>query len=219
MIDRETGPPPTPAADCYSDGEREWMVKYQAIRLNLTRPILVRLTALNVTADIVTMLAGVVGLCFVPLWLLNHKILAITCLLVHILLDGLDGTLARYQNLASSRGSFTDTAVDQFVMTCVTITWLITEPSSENIAAASAYIFLYTIVVSLAMVRNAMSVPFAFVVRPRFFVYLAMATDYWFELNSTIYILVIANLLLGISALTGCYVLRQNLPGPEINQS
>lgn len=206
-------------SDCYSAGERQWMEYGQQMRASLLKPLLSQLSHFKVTPDAVTFVAGATGLGFIPLWLLDQKIYALVCLCVHVLLDGLDGPLARYQNTASSRGSFTDTFADQLVVTGVTIAWIIADATTGNIAVGTAYVFLYAMVVAMAMVRNALSAPYSWLVRPRFFVYLAVALDFWLASNPTFYVLLICDCLLAIKCASGFLVLRSQLPGPKAPRS
>lgn len=208
---------PKKKADCYSDGERGWMELGQRVRATLLGPLLVALTRLGINSDAVTVFAGVVGLCFAPLWLLQYNVVAICCVWIHVLLDGVDGPVARYQGTASSRGSFTDTFTDQMVVTGVTIAWMLGAPTTANIAAGTMYVFFYAIVVAMAMVRNALSVPFSWLVRPRFFVYAAIAFDYFTNRNWTLVVLGVCVILLAIKTASGFLTLRKSLPGPTVD--
>ncbi len=200
-------------SDCYSAGERAWMEFGQQLRAKGLAGWLSRLTGWGVTPDAITYFSGLIGLGFVPLWLLDFKAAAIAMVAGHILLDGLDGPLARFQNNASPRGSFTDTLMDQIVITGVTIAWMLAEPTTASIAVGSCYVFLYLLVVAMAMVRNAMAIPYSWLVRPRFFVYLAIAGDWWFQGQFTVYVLATCDGLLAIKCLTGFVALRRDLPG------
>ena len=97
---------------------------------------------------------------------------------MHVLLDGIDGPLARHLGVASPRGSLTDSFVDQIVVTATTITVMSACPEQLSVWAGGTYIFAYTLVMAFAMVRNALKVPYSWVVRPRFFVYLAMLVEF-----------------------------------------
>ncbi len=97
-------PKPTPPTDCYSDRERKGMERYQIAKVALLSPVLHWMTTVKVTPDAVTVFAGAIGLVFVPFWMLDQKAVALVFLLVHVLLDGLDGALARHQKVASCAG-------------------------------------------------------------------------------------------------------------------
>ena len=187
----------------------------QQSRAYCLNPLLRVLDRCGVTPDAVTIASGMCGLAFVPLWLVQQSAAGLTCLLLHVLLDGLDGPLARHQETASPRGSFADTFTDQVVVTLVTVAWLIRSPSSLNIAFGGGYIFLYAMVVGMAMVRNALKVPYSWLVRPRFFVFVAIALEWLSEWPLTLLTLIICDLLLAIKCASGFLALRAKLPGPN----
>ena len=204
------------SSDCYSAGERAWMEYGQQLRAYCLNPLLRVLDRCGVTPDAVTIASGLCGITFVPLWLTHQPVAALICLLLHVLLDGLDGPLARQQGTASPRGSFVDTFTDQVVVTLVTVAWLIRSPSSLNIGFGGGYIFLYAMVVGMAMIRNALKVPFSWLVRPRFFVFVAIAIEGLSEWPLTLTTLIICDLLLAIKCASGFIALRARLPGPNL---
>lgn len=187
----------------------------QQLRAYCLNPLLGVLIRFEVTPDTLTIASGLCGIAFLPLWLVQQSAAALTCLLLHVLLDGLDGPLARHQGTASPRGSFVDTFTDQIVVTLVTVAWIIRSPGSLNIAFGGGYIFLYAMVVGMAMVRNALEVPYSWLVRPRFFVFVAIAVEWLSEWPLTLTTLIVCDLLLALKCASGFIVLRAKLPGPN----
>ena len=155
-------------ADCYSDGDRGLMEWWSSVRATRLRPFLARLAQLGVSADLITLGALLCGLAF-ALLLSWSPFAALAALALHVLLDGLDGPLARFRGTAGRRGSFTDTVCDQTVVAASTAA--LVHAGHLHALPATLYVFVYTIVVIFAMVRNALGVPYRFVVRPRLFVY------------------------------------------------
>jgi phosphatidylglycerophosphate synthase len=172
----------TAKADCYSAGERGAMVWWQAVRARLLAPLLACAEQRGVCPDHVTFASLVSGLAFCPFWLwpgqpVWSRVAALVALLLHVVLDGLDGPLARHMGIASRRGSFTDTLADQIVVTASALA-LMTAPSPGlNVWVGGLYVFLYAMVVAFAMVRNALGVPYSWLVRPRLWVYAWLALD------------------------------------------
>lgn len=207
------------SADCYSEGERGWMEWGQRIRAVVLRPLLIWLTALRVTPDFVTLLAALCGVAFLPLLLTDHSWLALGSLTIHVLLDGLDGPLARHQQVASPRGSFTDTLADQLVVTTVTIAWMVDVATKPSLFVGAFFVFVYALVVAMAMVRNALEIPYSWLVRPRFFFYGAIAVDLILGWTTTVAVLAVCNLLLSWKAWTGFRALRRRIPGPHDQQA
>ena len=184
------------------------MLRTQAWRNRFLQPLLVLLTRLHITADHLTLLSLLAGLAFCPMFFWS-KWAAFGMLALHVLLDGLDGPLARHNGTASRKGSFTDTLTDQSVVVASTITLMLAH--TVSIVPGGLYIFLYTVVVVFAMVRNAMFIPYSWVVRPRFFVFAWLAIEIGFWPGSTNYLLWVCNGLLAWKMLTGFVHIRKKL--------
>jgi phosphatidylglycerophosphate synthase len=195
---------------CYSAGEGPFMQRSQAIRGRLLRPLLIGLARLGITPDHLTLLSLVSGLAFCPVFLWGRPVLAFGLLLAHVVLDGLDGPLARYLGRASSQGSFTDTMADQVVVTFSTVTLIY--GGHAGIWAGGLYIFFYGLVVGFAMVRSAMRVPYSWLVRPRFFVYAWAPVEVFWWRGSLEVLLWILTALLALKVLTGFIQIRRNFP-------
>ena len=201
--------------DCYSAGERGWMEYGQRARARLLHPLLCGMTRVGINADSITALSGLAGIAFAPAWLANQRVIAVACLALHVLLDGLDGPCARFQGKASPRGSFTDTFTDQIVVTAVLVAWMIGWGNAWAIGLGSSVIFVYTLVVAMSMVRNALAVPYSWLVRPRFAIFAALAAESaglnWVMPPT----MLVCCLLLAVKAGSGFYRLRQRIPGPS----
>ncbi|MFG0333110.1 MAG: CDP-alcohol phosphatidyltransferase family protein [Maioricimonas sp. JB049] len=195
-------------ADCYSAGERDWMLATQRWREQALEPLLKSLVRVQVTPNGLTLLSLLVGLAFCPLWLVSRPA-AMAALVMHVLLDGLDGPLARFTRVASRRGSFTDTMADQIVVTGVTITLMTT--GTVGIVPGGAYVFLYTLVVAFAMIRNALAVPYSWLVRPRFIIYAWLLVETYAWPGSLGWLLWGFNALLTWKVLTGFRRIRAEL--------
>ena len=171
---------PTPSTvrdqDCYCARERGTMLLWQRVRAWTLAPLLRALTGLDIRAGhltFVSLLAGLLAACLLPyraepaLWLL----------LAHVMIDGIDGPLARHQQASSPQGSANDTFCDQLVVTAMT-TALIAMGSLHSIGGI-LFIASYLLVVIFAMIRNAQNDPYDWVVRPRFALYLAIPVAFW----------------------------------------
>lgn len=195
-------------ADCYSSGERAGMVFWQHVRAVVLRPLLVALARLGVRPDHLTLLSAVFGLSFCPLFFWS-KGLAFAALGLHVLLDGLDGPLARHTNTASPRGSFSDSMADQLVVVASTVTLM--SIHVVGILPGSVYIVAYTVVMLFAMARNALSVPYSWLVRPRFFVYLWFVVETYCLPGTIDCVLWLFNALLVIKIATGFAEIRRTI--------
>ncbi|MEM9378535.1 MAG: CDP-alcohol phosphatidyltransferase family protein [Planctomycetota bacterium] len=195
-------------ADCYSGGERAWMVRGQELRAALLGPLLVRLARLRVSPDHVTLASLALGLAAAPLLALRPWA-GLVALVLHVLLDGVDGPLARHLGVASRRGSFTDTIADQVVVTATTAALM--TAGLVGVVPGTLYVFLYAVVVAFAMVRNALDVPYAWLVRPRFAVYAWIPIELHVWPGSLDGLVWLCAPLLGAKTLSGFVRLRRRL--------
>jgi phosphatidylglycerophosphate synthase len=206
----------TAKADCYAAGERGAMTWWQDLRAWWLGPLLRTLAAAGVTPDHITLASLASGLAFCPLWLWPGspawaKPAALAALVLHVLLDGLDGPLARQLGTASRRGSFTDSLADQIVVTASTLTLIAAPQPGVTGWIAGLYVFLYAIVVGFAMVRNALGRPYSWLVRPRFWVYGWLAVDLFLLPGWLDFVFGGFALLLGIKVASGFMAIRRAL--------
>ena len=154
------------------------------------------------------MMALVAGLSFYPFFLWSHKA-AFIALGIHILLDGLDGPLARHARMASTKGSFLDTFCDQLVVTVTTFSLM--QAGIISGLCGGFYVFTYAMVVLFAMVRNAMKIPYPWLIRPRFIVYAWMLVETYFWPGSIEFVIWGFSLLLGFKMGTGFNKIRSKI--------
>ncbi len=200
---------PALAVNCYSDGEGAFMEWSQNIRARLLGPLLRTLGANGVRADHLTYLSLLCGLAFCPLFIGESYIFAFAFLFLHVLLDGIDGPLARHLGRAGDRGSFTDTAADQVVVAATTIALIHTGHLSAW--AGGCYLFLYTLVVTFAFIRNALKTPYSWLFRPRFIVFAWMVVELYLWSGSLNWVVWSATAILGLKSLTGFIAIRRRI--------
>lgn len=150
------------AVDCYSESEQRSMEYGQRLRGVLLNPLLQWLSAMPAFSGCGHTFRPAVGTHLCTTVSDGKRVASLICLSMHVMLDGLDGPLARCQDVVSPRGSFTDTFADQPMVT------------------GSIFVFIYAPVVATAMVRNALSIPYSWLIRPRFLVFSAVTADLLF---------------------------------------
>ena len=163
-----------PRADCYAVAEDKFMARWQALRHRQLSGLLSALVRLGVSANLLTTIGLLFGLIFVPVLFLSPAV-ALSLLLLHVLVDGLDGPLARFCGTASRKGSFADTLCDQIVVAASVVALVLHGDLSA--VPGLVYVFVYTLVVVFSMVRNALGIPYRWLLRPRFLVYAAIPVD------------------------------------------
>ncbi len=203
-----TEAPDKPSADCYSAADRKLMVWGQEVRRKMLGPLLWAMAKCHITADILTLASLAAGLAFCPVYFFCRPA-ALGLLALHLCLDGLDGPLARYTQTASRKGSFTDTMTDQIVIAASTITLI--AGGVISVVPGACYIFIYTVVVAFSMIRNALEIPYVWLVRPRFFVYAWFAIELYVLPGSIDYVLWTFTGLLTAKMITGFIKIRRRL--------
>ena len=208
MNERPVQQPDDLKADCYSARERAAMVFWQKLRATTLHPLLNAMAACRIRPDDLTLLSAAVGAAFCPLFFWS-KPMAFAALALHVMLDGLDGPLARHTGAASRRGSFADGMSDQLVVVASTVTLM--SAHTVSVLPGSIYIVAYTVVVLFAMVRNALSIPYSWLVRPRFIVYGWFAIETYCLPGTIDYVLWFFNALLALKILTGFVKIRRKI--------
>ena len=209
-------PPETAKADCYSAGERGVMQWTQDLRAVLFRPLLVAAQHVGIQPDHITLASLLCGLAFCPLYFSRGDstwlpAAALAALLAHVVLDGLDGPLARHLGTASRRGSFTDTLADQIVVTATTITLMAAPQPAVTSWIGALYLFAYATVVGFAMVRNALGVPYSWLIRPRFWIYGWIAVDLYLWRGQMDVVMGLMVVLLSLKLASGFVAIRRML--------
>jgi len=180
----------------------------QRFRAELLQPLLKNLSALGCRPGLITTLSAIAGVAFAPLWFFN-KPAALGALGLHVILDGIDGPLARFLGRASAKGSFTDTMADQVVIAAVTLTLM--HADVVGTLVGSLYMLLYTVVVGFAMIRNAMRIPYAWLIRPRFAVYSWLVIETYLWRGSIDYLLWTSTALFALKLISGFVRIRRAL--------
>ena len=73
------------------------------------------------------------------------------------------------------------------------------------------YLFLYTVVVAFAMVRNALSAPYRWLIRPRLVVYAWCAAEIFLQPGTLNYALWGFSAILAVNILTGFIAIRRKI--------
>lgn len=188
----------SPHLNYFTAKEQQKQSEFSQKRSSLLSPLVSLMSSLGLTANSVSLLsllstAGFVY--FAP----EHMLLALLFILIHILLDGLDGPLARKQGTAGNAGAFTDICVDQAGLLVVLLT-LIHYELAESFSVAS-YGLLYIIMITFMVILNERSVHLPTIIRSKYLLYIVLLIEALWPLS-------ILNQFLGLFAL---YMLAINL--------
>lgn len=182
------------------------MLWSQKLRAKMLRPLLEWMSKIGVTPNhltIASLVTGLIGAFLLAVVYKDLRPVGMLFILLHVILDGMDGPLARHKGVESNRGSFIDTACDQIVITAVTISLVYIDV--VHAISGLLYALIYTVVVGFAMVRNALNIPYSWLVRPRFFVYMWIPIEFYIASGTLPIILNIFIVLLFIKAVSGYF--------------
>jgi phosphatidylglycerophosphate synthase len=195
--------------DCYSDGDRKLMERSQKIRGVFLLPLLKFLTSYNIRPNYISFLSLIAGWFACYSVFTSEYISALCFLFLHVVLDGIDGPLARHQNTSSNSGSFVDSLVDQIIIVSLTI--VLMDRGIVGIYPGGMYIFIYTAVVTFSMVRNAIKIPYLWVIRPRFLVYFWLILELTILPNTINWVVWFCNIILLVNFQDGFRKLKDNI--------
>lgn len=180
----------------------------QRIRGKILEPFLQAMSRGGIKPNDLTFLSLVFGILSAVMLVLYWPV-GLALLFVHVLLDGIDGPLARYEGTESNVGSFVDTAADQTVIVAVTCALVFLGVASP--LAGILYVFSYTTVVGFAFVRNSLGIPYSWLLRPRFLVYSWLFLEFTIFSGSLDYVLWACNILLALKVMTGFVQIKRRL--------
>ncbi len=200
--------PANTKSDCYGHSDRKIMELSQKIRGLVLSPFLTLLTWGHIRPNHVSLISLILGWC-ACVFLFISLPAALTILFFHVIFDGLDGPLARFQKKESNAGSFVDTLVDQIVIASLAIALM--HKGTLGIIPGGIYIFLYTGVITFSMVRNAMKIPYLWIIRPRFLVYFWLIFEFTLLPGSLNIVVWICNIILTVNCQDGFRHLKKGI--------
>ena len=80
-----------------------------------------------------------------------------------------------------------------------------------GVIPGTIYVFVYTIVIAFSMIRNALSIPYKWLVRPRFAVYLWLPVEFYIWSGTIDVLLWVFTALLAAKMGTGFHKIRKRL--------
>ncbi|PIR49736.1 hypothetical protein COU79_03195 [Candidatus Peregrinibacteria bacterium CG10_big_fil_rev_8_21_14_0_10_54_7] len=164
----------------FTGSEWEKQQRFCAVRARMFRPLLVLLDRTGITPNMLSFLsllsmAGFVY--FAP----TNMLCAFGFVLLHIFLDGIDGSLARYQGTASNAGALTDICVDQGGLVIAVLTLIYYEMIDAFFGAW--YLVMYIVMITFLVLLNRLGSPVRFAIRSKYFFYILLVLDLYTTWN------------------------------------
>lgn len=101
----------------------------------LLKPLIKALDGKQITPNQVTLVGFIVGILALPFIILNWWDMALGCMILNRVFDGIDGELARYQQSSSSAGGFLDICLDFLFYASIPLAFGIADPVEWGIPA------------------------------------------------------------------------------------
>ncbi|MCA9056641.1 MAG: hypothetical protein KDA75_22590, partial [Planctomycetaceae bacterium] len=197
----------------FAEQEQALQKKFRALRDHWLGPLVRGCLRAGVTADVIS---GLAVLSLLPFGLSLFDLagswspqVAVLSLALHVLLDGLDGPVARGAGTDGPAGAFTDMCLDHIGF--LTVTVLITAAGVVAGTAACAYVATYTLAVVMVVVLNLLGRPFRYVVRTKYIFYLLIGLQQLAGLNLLSEAATVFSLVHALFAATGFVRVRNAL--------
>lgn len=169
----------------FAESEQAGQERFQRIRDGLFGPLVRLLIRCRITADLISLMSllQLVPFGYLLLTAESAQQVGIASIFVwlHVILDALDGPIARTTGTAGPAGAFTDMCVDHSGMLITSC--LLTAAGYINPTAAVAYVSSYTVAVAFTIWLNMIGHPFKLVIRTKYLLY-GLVTAYGiFDVN------------------------------------
>lgn len=163
-------------------------LKFQRLKTSFFSPLLYLLTKMKIGPWCVSNFRIFLAILACILFLFDYiNILAVFILLFTDLLDGIDGSLARYQNKASDRGKFVDIVIDDMIY-CLLVIMAIKIGANSYSATYNIAVVLFTPL--LAIIKKEEGKPTDWIIKPyprtgyiKYFVMIPFYLSFFFERN------------------------------------
>lgn len=192
----------------FSGSEQGFMKWFEAWRTSLFRPISRLFIFFHVSPNMISYFGLFMLIGFIY-FISRDPITALYFLLAHVLIDALDGSLARELKQESDAGALTDIICDHTGMVVVIAT--LAYYNLVGGLTAIAYVYLYTIMIFFIIILNRIKKPLRITIRTKYFVYLFYAIWAIWGLNYFNQILTIFIILMLPSVLIGFLKLQKQL--------
>lgn len=179
-----------------------------AFKTRVFKPLMRLFDFLGFTADGLSIFGAIIALAgFVLSFLLDDAFYFFIGVWLHMLLDGFDGTLARFQGNVQLKGSFVDVLADHFVIILASI--FVYYFNGADFLGVLLYTVFYTFIQFAAFILNYTDQPYEVLFRPRLYLYLGFSVDLIFGTDSVNVFLYTMTLVMLIFVVQGVAKLKK----------
>lgn len=212
-------PPQLHAAELnyFSAREQRLQAGFRGTRDRALAPLVRCCLRLGITADAISAaaIAMLVPFGAALIWPFGNwgPIVAVLSLTLHVLLDGLDGPVARAAGTDGPAGAFTDMSLDHAGY--LTVTTLLIASERLDGAVGCAYVSTYTLAIVMVTVLNVLQRPLPYVVRTKYLFYALTALDLLTGINVLTAAALAFSLVHALFAVGGLIAVRRALREPS----
>jgi len=192
----------------FSKKEQGFVQKFSQMRDKFFMPVISILAKLNISADLLSYASVFVLIGFV-LFVKSLPLLAAFFVLLNVILDAMDGVLARHTKTASNAGAFTDILCDHvsmFIVIAALLYHKLITPINSLI-----YVFLYVVMIVFTVIRNKLGIGPKFVFRSKYYVFLLFGLWAFTQINLLDPFILVFNLVMLFMVLRSYKVLKRKL--------
>lgn len=152
----------------FTDSERGGAARAVDLKNRIFNAVCPVLVKLRVHPDTLTY-TGLAMLTGVVIWFVSHPYRAFFFLALYVIIDGLDGSYARYLNRPTQAGAFTDIVADQLGMVVITLGFIQYRMLDGQVGAY--YIMIYLVMITFSVLQNAHNIPMQYIFRSKYVLY------------------------------------------------
>ena len=193
-------------ADVYATSERAHMHALQRWKDKALLPLLTLFMKMRLTPNMFSYSNVFLGILFVGFIQTSPRI-SLYFLILAVAFDLIDGSLARVGGHTTIGGSLVDHFSDLIVIWLTTTGFLLIGLVSGW--AAIAYVFAYTLLIALIIVRNMMGIPYRWAFRPRLFIYFGFFMYVFFDINWLHQAIVLFSVLMLVQVSSGFVAVQE----------
>jgi len=156
----------------FSEKESKHIENFKNRRTKVLNPIAKFLVKLGITADMISIVGFLMIFGFVY-FIKRNPIAAIIFLILHVVIDGFDGPVARVSKKDGNPGAFMDIMCDHTGIVVATAGLIYY--GLVNGVIGLAYIYIYTIMIVFTIIRNVMNTSPKIVIRTKYYIYILYA--------------------------------------------
>lgn len=186
----------------YSVLEMGVIKKFNKIKIFFLHPIVVALDKIGVSPNMISVSSAVIagGALFVA-YMSSNPIYFIIGIWLHLIVDSLDGTLARYQSKNSPNGAIIDAMCDHVgIISASLFAYMF---MIINLVSILIFVGLYTALILIVFYLLKHKSSYRFIIRPRFYFYVALTIDVFRFIDITYYIVLISSAVMFVEVVAG----------------